>query len=171
MKKLPIKAVLFAATVVALGLGSYAMASGDDGDEFRARLSGFQETPQTLSSSGFGSLRLDINRDAQVIRYRLTYGGTPTAAGAAHIHLGARATTGGVSAFLCGGGNKPPCPPTGGTVTGTITPGDVIGPASQGIAPGEFGELVRAIRAGATYANVHTEQYPSGEIRGQIRKD
>lgn len=62
----------------------------------------------------------------------------PTAAGAAHIHLGARATTGGVSAFLCGGG-KPSCPPTGGTVTGTITRADVIGPASQGIEPGEFG--------------------------------
>lgn len=170
MRKLPIKAVLLVTSVAALGLGSYAMAGGDE-SEFRASLSGFQETPQTLSSPGFGSLRLDIDDDSPAISFRLTYGGMPTAAGAAHIHLGARATTGGVSAFLCGGGDKPSCPPTGGTVTGTITPADVIGPASQGIEPGEFGELVRAIRAGATYANVHTSQYPSGEIRGQIRTD
>jgi CHRD domain len=170
MRKLSIKAILLVSTLAALGLGSHAMAGGG-GSEFRARLSGFQETPQTLSSPGFGSLRLDIDQGSQVITFRLTYGGTPTAAGAAHIHLGARATTGGVSAFLCGGGGKPSCPPTGGTVTGTITPADVIGPASQGIEPGEFGELVRAIRAGATYANVHTSQYPGGEIRGQILKD
>jgi hypothetical protein len=168
MRKLPIKAVLLVTAFAALGLGSYAMAGGDE-SEFRARLSGFQETPQTLSSPGFGSLRLEIEDAA--ISFRLRYGGMPTTAGAAHIHLGARATTGGVSAFLCGGGSQPPCPPTGGTVTGTITPADVIGPSSQGIDPGEFGELVRAIRAGATYANVHTSQYPGGEIRGQIRKD
>jgi hypothetical protein len=53
-------------------------------------------------------------------------------------------------------------------VSGTITSADVIGPAGQGIAPGEFDELVRALREGATYANVHTTLYPGGEIRGQI---
>jgi len=56
-------------------------------------------------------------------------------------------------------------------VTGVIDAADVIGPAGQGIAPGEFNELVRAIRSGNTYANVHTNMYPGGEIRGQIRGD
>jgi capsid protein len=42
---------------------------------------------------------------------------------------------------------------------GTIVPDDVIGPAGQGIDPSEFDELVDAIRAGATYAKVHTEKY------------
>jgi hypothetical protein len=38
------------------------------------------------------------------------------------------------------------------------------------VAPGELNELKAAIRAGATYANVHTTpSYPEGEIRGQIR--
>lgn len=46
---------------------------------------------------------------------------------------------------------------------------DVIGPAGQGIAAGEFDELVAALRAKATYANVHTEAFPPGEIRGRIR--
>jgi hypothetical protein len=45
---------------------------------------------------------------------------------------------------------------------------DVIGPAEQGIAPGEFRELVRAIRHNATYVNVHTEMFETGEIRGNV---
>ena len=47
----------------------------------------------------------------------------------------------------------------------------MIGPAAQGIAAGELGELSRAMRAGVTYANVHTATYPAGEIRGQIDSD
>ena len=35
----------------------------------------------------------------------------------------------------------------------------------------EFGELVRALRAGAAYANVHTTTFGGGEIRGQIGDD
>jgi hypothetical protein len=38
----------------------------------------------------------------------------------------------------------------------------------QGIEPGAFDELTRAIRKGVTYANVHTDLFPAGEIRGQI---
>ena len=61
------------------------------------------------------------------------------------------------------------CPAAGGTITGTITPVDVgAGAAAQGIAAGEFVELVRAIRAGVTYVNVHTEIRTGGEIRGQL---
>jgi hypothetical protein len=83
--------------------------------------------------------------------------------------------TGGISVFLCTNpGNGPAgtqaCPPQPATITGTIVPNDVIGPAAQGIDPGEFDELVDAIRAGATYANVHTENYPAGEIRAQIER-
>ena len=46
---------------------------------------------------------------------------------------------------------------------------DVVGPEAQGIDPGEFRELIQAMRSGSTYVNVHTEGYPGGEIRGQIR--
>ncbi len=88
---------------------------------------------------------------------------------AAHIHLGQRSVNGGVAAFLCGGGDKPPCPATAGTVTGVIDAADIIGPVQQSIAAGEFNELVRAIRSGVSYANVHTNKHPGGEIRGQIR--
>ena len=46
----------------------------------------------------------------------------------------------------------------------------MIGPAGQGIDPGEFGELLDAVRAGVTYANVHSTKYPGGEIRAQLDK-
>ncbi len=54
------------------------------------------------------------------------------------------------------------------TVTGTITPANVIGPAAQGIAAGQWDKIVAAMRAGVAYANVHTTNFPQGEIRGQI---
>ena len=76
---------------------------------------------------------------------------------------------GAVHAFLCGGGGKPVCPSTGGTVTGEITAADVLASVpDRGIEAGAFVEFVSAIRAGHTYVNVHTAKWPGGEIRGQI---
>ena len=108
---------------------------------------------------------------AGVIDYTLSYSDLEAPALVAHIHFGNRFTSGGISAFLCGGGGKPACPTPGGTVTGTIMAADVIGPAAQGIAPGEFAELIRAIRAGVTYVNVHSTKFPADEIRGQVNDD
>ena len=51
----------------------------------------------------------------------------------------------------------------------TVTAADVIGPTGQGIAAGEFAEVLRAIRQGVAYANVHSMRNLGGEIRGQIR--
>jgi hypothetical protein len=106
-------------------------------------------------------------------RYRLSYRDLSTAVQQAHIHFGQRNVAGGISVFLCSNlGNGPagtPACPQSGTVTGTITAADVIGPVAQGISPGEFDEVLAAIRAGVTYANVHTVMFPAGEIRGQLR--
>lgn len=88
----------------------------------------------------------------------------------AHIHSGQKGVGAAVVAFLCGGGGKPACPQAG-TVTGTIVATDVIGPAAQGIKPGELDEFIRAIRRGVTYVNVHSTLFPTGEIRGQIDSD
>ena len=46
----------------------------------------------------------------------------------------------------CGGGGKPACTPTEGTFEGDIDASDVVGPSGQGIAPGEIGELITAMR-------------------------
>ena len=171
MGKFGVRVSLAASMAIAslLAAGSWAGAD-DDHHKVKANLSGYQETP-SLSTPATGKFTAKIDDDAQTIEYKLGYEGFETTAMAAHIHLGARATSGGVSAFLCGGGTKPACPAAAGTVTGTITPADVIGPAAQGIAPGEFAEVLRAIRAGAVYANVHSAARPGGEIRGQLRVD
>ncbi len=172
MRKLLFAAVAGASLLVALVAGSFAVAkNGNGSSNAKAKLNGYNETP-AISTAARGEFRAKINKQANTIDYTLTYSGLEGGtASAAHIHLGQRHTTGGVSAFLCGGGDKPPCPAgTGGTetVSGVIDATDVIGPASQGIAAGEFDELVDAIRAGATYANVHTTGGPGGEIRAQL---
>lgn len=161
-------------TVPAIAVASAALAQkGDDGvpGVAVAHLSGFQEVP-TLSTSGKGRFFAEVHEDT--IDYRLEYSDLESEVTQAHIHLGRRATNGGVSAFLCSNLDDPPmgtptCPPDGGVVTGTIESADVIGPEDQGIAPGEFEELLRAIDKRATYVNVHTRVYPAGEVRGQIK--
>jgi len=36
---------------------------------------------------------------------------------------------------------------------------------AQGLDTGELAELISALRAGATYVNVHSNRWPGGEIR------
>jgi CHRD domain len=163
------KAVLASGITALLVAAGAAVAGADrDGGNVRAKLKGFEEVP-SVSTVASGKFKAKIDRSEQRIDYKLSFEDLEANSLFAHIHLGQRAANGGVSVFLCGGGDKPPCPATAGTVEGTIDPADVIGPANQGIAPGEFDELVRAIRAGVTYANVHSSKFPGGEIRGQIR--
>jgi hypothetical protein len=109
------------------------------------------------------------------VDYTLTYQDLEGDVRQAHIHLGQRSVNGGISVWLCQTafnvdptGLAPACPQSG-TVEGSFTAANVIGPAGQGIATGEFAELIRAMRAGVTYANVHSTKFPGGEIRGQIR--
>lgn len=167
MKKYLIPAGLVAAAIVC-GVSASAASAGNESSHLKASLDGFQEVP-AISSTGTGTLDLRIDDEAQTIEFELTYENLEGATTlAAHIHLGQPAVNGGVSVFLCGGGGRPACTPTSGSFSGTITPADVSGPAAQGIAPGEFDELVRALRARVTYVNVHTNKHPGGEIRGLI---
>ena len=161
---------LWIVTAIALvgglsAFGTIAFAQGEGDDEFRAALNGYNEVP-SKSTLARGTFRAVANDDR--IRYTLTYSNLETPALFAHIHFAQSKVVGDVIAFLCGGGDKPTCPASSGTVTGVIDRADIIGPEAHGIEPGRFREAVRAMRAGATYANVHSERFPSGEIRGQI---
>jgi hypothetical protein len=130
-----------------------------------ANLNGFQQVPSVLSN-GRGTFTATIKNGS--ISYKLTYSGLSSPVTAAHIHFAQRGVNGGVIAFLCGGGNAPACPPNGGTVTGTITAADILAIPTQGLAAGDFAGAVRAIKSGNTYVNVHSTNFPEGEIRGQI---
>ena len=165
MRKVFVVLAAFGALAVAMVGVSLAQAGDKDGDwNAKAKLTGYEETPSTLSSPGKGSFRADLDSDR--IRFTLRWEGL-TGVTQAHIHFGARGLTGGVSAFLCGGGGKPAC--ANGLAEGQVVASDVIGPATQGIAAMELSELLQAIRAGYAYVNVHTGAFPGGEIRGQIK--
>ena len=146
---------------------------------FPTRLSGYNETPSTLNSTGSGEFLAKVSKDEQSIAYTLTYRDLGTPTNQAHIHFGRPSLSGGVVLFLCtnlappaGVPTPPPCPNTAGTVTGTLTAADVIPVAGQGIDAGAagFAEMIKALRNGAAYANVHTQQRPGGEIRGPLGK-
>ena len=179
-----------AAALAALTFGLSASADNGKEDNFRARLSGFNEvhfiaapTPAlrgAVSTRASGSFRAEIDDKHDTIDYTLTYGDLEGVVTQAHIHFGQRHTPGGIVVWLCQTAAVPApaavaavtpiCPgPSAGTVTGTINPAQVLDVVGQGIAAGEFEELVRAIRAGITYANVHSTLFPPGEIRGQLR--
>jgi hypothetical protein len=166
------KRLIALATAIALVavLANVALAQdeGGGGHSFGAKLDGYQETP-TISSTATGFLALHLDSSGTSLTYTLTYtalqGGTAIGA---HIHIGRPGIAGAVAAFLCGGGGKPVCPPTGGTVTGTITAADVLAIPAQGLAANDFAALLRAIRSNATYVNVHSVTFPAGEIRGAI---
>jgi hypothetical protein len=165
-------AVIVAAPVLAYAQGQGVTEGTDPG--IQAELTGYEEVP-TLSTTGNGSFKAVITKDNEIV-YELKYANLESDITQSHIHFGRPAINGGIAAWLCGTptlpgpAGTPACDgPRDGTVTGTITAASVIGPAGQGISAGEFAELVAAIRAHATYANVHTVLRPGGEIRGIVR--
>ncbi len=170
---LRMKVLIVVLALLGVGGVTAAVASGDGGQRrFAVDLIGYEEVP-AVSTLGGGTFRAVISRTADEIRYELTYDNLQGNTLQAHIHFAQKSVNGGISAFLCSNlGNGPagtPACPQSGTVTGTIRPADVTaGAAAQGIAAGEFDELVKALRAGVAYANVHSSMWPGGEIRGQL---
>lgn len=175
MRKVAILAALV--TLGALALGAVAFAHGDDGGG-KTRLNGYQEvvggpgsaSTGSVSTGARGTFKFQIRDNPLRIHYVLKYKGMEgTTVNVSHLHFAEEHVGGGVIAFLCGGGGKPACTSPDGRFENDIVAADVLGPADQGIQPGALNEVIRAIRAGAVYANVHsTPQYPEGEIRGQL---
>jgi hypothetical protein len=124
------------------------------GDAYFAALNGTQEVP-VVSTAGTGSGLAVISADGSTITYLVTYSGLSGPVAAAHIHTGVAGVAGGVILPLVAG----PSP-----MSGTLTTANFA--ASGTITT--FAQAVAAIRAGATYFNLHTAANPGGEIRGQI---
>jgi hypothetical protein len=162
---------LFSALVIfAVAVTVLAVAEGIR--RVRGSLTGYEEVP-AVSTVASGDFKATIDDRAERIDWELTYRDLEGDVLQSHIHFGQPGVNGGISAFLCTNlGNGPAgtqaCPPPPVTISGTIVPSDVVGPTGQGIAPGEFDELVKAIRAGSTYANVHSTKWTGGEVRSQL---
>ena len=166
--------VAVAGALVAAAAAAGTVAFADGGASVQERLSGYQEDPLVISTTGTGEFDARFDAKGQRILYRLSYADTEGVVSQAHIHLGGRHQSGGIMVFLCSNlGNGPagtePCPPAPGEVSGSLAAEDVVGPAAQGIAAGEFDEVLRAIARGVTYANVHSDLHPAGEIRAQLQ--
>lgn len=153
MRRAMLLAALAAATP-ALALG------GTSAERLSATLTGGNEVP-AVDTPARGRARLTISRvDGRTrIRWRLEGRGLSGTPQAAHIHLGARGQAGPVIFPM-------KVRPFSLPASGTLDRGD-FQPA-----PGArtFSAALRAIRAGRTYTNVHTQRYPAGEIRGQNRR-
>ena len=162
--------------------GGHATAQGisPTSSRFFAILTGFEEIggqredeTGPIFSPAVGRLTMDLNRRTNTITFRLSYLGFTSPVTQAHIHFAKSRVAGGIMVFFCSNLPSPPpgtqpCPSTGGTVNGTITSGSVIGPSAQNVNPGDFNALVAALVTNTTYANIHSTNFPQGEIRGQI---
>ena len=168
--------------VIMISFAVFAWAIDEGFKNIKESLIGFEEVP-AVSTAGNGEFHARINKAETEITYSLSYTDLEGSVQQAHIHLGQAGVNGGITVFLCSNlGNGPAgtqaCPPAPATITGTITAVDVspnipatAAARTQGIDTGEFGELLTAMRAGATYVNVHSTKWPGGEIRSQIDHD
>ena len=161
--------------VVLLALGTALAFAQSNISRLKALLTGQEEAPVVLTT-GNGTFSAVINKDETEITYELNYADLESNATQAHIHVGQPNVTGGIAVWLCSNlaspptpvGFSTPCPLRSGTLTGTITGNSIVGPASQGLTTGELEQLIKAIRDGNTYVNVHSVNSPGGEIRSQI---
>ena len=114
---------------------------------FTANLTGAAEVPQS-GQSGTGKARITLNQATGRVCWKFTrlsgLGGAPTAA---HIHRGRAGVAG------------PVVVPLGATY------------GAQGCTTAAK-SLIRAIknRPGRYYVNLHNDAYPSGTVRGQLRR-
>jgi CHRD domain-containing protein len=149
--------------------------------EFSAKFSGFNEIGAlnnetgAILSEGQGTLHLHLDTSAHTLTFELTYAGLSAPVTQAHIHFGKVHVPGGIVVFFCTNlGNGPagtqPCPADGGTVTGTITAADVLAISGQHVTAGDFDALTDMLTAHSAYGNIHTQNFPAGEIRGEIRR-
>ena len=174
-----VSALSLVATGLLLAASAVAGPKGKGDDTFKVHLKGFEEVPVVVTGAT-GELHLTINDAAGTIAYELTYENLEGDVRQAHIHVGQKNVAGGIAIWLCQTPGTVPmspavaaitpfCPgPRSGTVSGTVGAANVIGPTGQLVAAGEIGEVIRAIRAGKAYGNVHSTAVGSGEIRGQL---
>lgn len=167
MRRIGVSLLLFSALTL------MATAPASAVERMTARLRGFDEVP-AISSPGTAIFTATIDEENETISYTLTYSHLNGNITQSHIHFAQKGVNGGIWIFLCSNlGNGPAgtqdCHQAPATISGTLQKSEIIGGASsQGIQPGDFGPILRAIKTGTTYVNIHTDKYPGGEIRGQV---
>jgi hypothetical protein len=127
---------------------------------FAVNLLSSNEVPPT-SSTGSGTGTFTFDTVAQDITFTINYSGLTSNAMMGHIHAGAVGVNGPIILPFSPG-------PTGtsGTLAGMLTAANLINQATSGIST--FTDIYNAALAGDLYTNIHTANFPAGEIRGQL---
>jgi len=129
---------------------------------FRAKLKGYYLAPGVRTSSK-GVADFKLSTDGKELRYKLTVKNIENVTGA-HIHMGKKRKNGPPLAGLFAGPKKE------GKFTGILVEGTIMEKDLMGDLQGKsLDELVKLIKSGNTYVSVHTDAFPDGEIRGQIK--
>ena len=129
---------------------------------YRTHLSGSDEVPPAATTAQ-GEAIFQLSSDSTSLSFKLIVANIEDVR-AAHIHFAAEGVNGAVVVTLYGGPTLPGR--TQGTLAeGTITAADLSGP----LAGGSLGDLLAIFDSGEAYVNVHTDMFPGGEIRGQVK--
>jgi len=126
---------------------------------FKADLNGNQEVPP-VKTDAVGDFKLTIYKRS--LSFELNVSGLMNPTGA-HIHKGKRGENGPPVAGLFGG------PAKEGAFSGILAEGSITEESLLGELQGKtVADLVRLLKSGNAYVNIHTGTFPEGEIRGQI---
>ena len=167
MRKAMVPMLLLAVAILAAAVPVQAQ-----GGTAITRLRGFNEVP-AINSAGGGFFTATISEDGSEMNWELRYFNMRGNVTQAHLHFAQKDVNGGIVLFLCTNLSNSPfpvqtCPSDNGTLSGTLRAIDVTAVNAQGIPQGDFGAVLRGMRGGVIYANVHTDLFPGGEIRGQV---
>jgi hypothetical protein len=135
---------------------------------YTAQLSGYQEVPPVqTNASATADFRIPlsaISTPQAAIEYTVNGTDIGNVVTAAHIHMGKMGENGDIVVTLC---KAETCSSDGGgalSLEGTFNATNLEGP----MAGKQIEDLANNMTNGETYVNVHTQQHPNGEIRGQI---
>ncbi len=141
----------------------FALTQGSG--NFGTHLSGAEETPPKPTHAQ-GQAIFRLSEDGTELSYVIIVADIQDAT-MSHIHLGAPGVAGSPVLWLYPPTQAPQLIPgrsQGILGQGVATAADLVGP----LAGQPLSALVEILRSGGAYANVHTAQFPAGEIRGQI---
>ena len=151
------------ALVTVVGFVSGGCTKGTEGMEvFEATLSPANEVPARGTAANG---RVQFISDGTTVTYSIEVDDINNVV-AAHIHSAPVGVNGPIRVFFFGNGSPHPGGPVSFTdksilVQGSFTAADVTGVS--------FGDLLNQMRNGQAYTNIHTTQFPGGEMRGQIQ--
>lgn len=151
--------LLLASLLAAAGFAA-AVSAAHEGLEFNVNLSPDQEVP-AVTSDATGEAYFKVSEDGESLEFTVSASNLMgTMAG--HLHSGAAGENGPVEIALFT--NDEPMDYNGEVASGTLTADDLAGDMA-------WEDFSKALVAGEIYVNLHTEENPDGELRGQLVAD